>query len=248
MAKKDPEKAKAEEKAKAKSRDLDKKPTTPDGLEAVESQDPAMTIGDYASREEAIWAAREFLRREAQDGLNRRLGINPKEIIGIQFLKSWRNYFADGKTYGFSKRVVGKLVAAGIAVLDGEPDPRSKKRTAQDEINDARARRKAKAALKADENPDAQTEINEKRARAKAKEEADALATAKVKARAEEDAKLEAEFEAELKADEKKTAKEKADADEKKKAADEKKSAEEKARTKRRDDKDERTFFGAKKK
>ena len=149
-------------------KDIEKKPPMADGLDPVESPDPGMTIGDYASREEAVWAARELLRKEAQDGLNRRLGINPKEIVGVRFVKSWRNYFADGRVYGFSKKAAGALVAGRIAVLDGVPDPHTKK-TAQDAVDEARARREAKA-KKADEEAEFEAEL---KAEAEAKAKAD---------------------------------------------------------------------------
>ena len=100
-------------------KEIEKKAPMPDGVESDESKflDSEMTIGNYASRIEQIEKAREFLRREAQDGLNRRLGINPAEIVGVVFNKSWRNYFADGNVYGFSK----KAAKAGAELITHTP-------------------------------------------------------------------------------------------------------------------------------
>jgi colicin import membrane protein len=202
----DKARAKSEEEAKAKSRSLDKKPTTPDGLEADESKlmDSDMSVGDYASRIEAIEKARELLRREAQAGLNRRLGINPAEIVGVTFNKSWRNYFADGNVYGFSKKVAAALVKSGVARYEGAPKP-SPKVTAQDLVDQARARRDAKAKVKADESEAAKKTVHDQRAGRvvdAAMKGVDAKAeAAKKEAEAKSDAALEAEFDAALKAE-----------------------------------------------
>ncbi len=174
-------------------KEIEKKPPMPDGLAPDESKlvDSDMSVRDYASRIEAIDKARELLRREAQDGLNRRLGIDPEKLIGVTFNKSWRNYFADGQEYGFSEAVAGKLVKAGVARRVGDPKP-GPKVTAQDLVDAARARRAAKKKPKAEQ--EANETVDTTKAKTKKEIETD-------KAKAEEDAKLEAEFDAALKAE-----------------------------------------------